>query len=173
MLKYKDNTKELIATLVKKDQIFRDSLKQAMYSGGLQFAGDIKRNQMTGRPGVKVGTTTLRERTAPDRPVVSGGNISVKVHVGAWYGIVHQLGAWIFPKPGKFLAWKQTSTQQMTSKGTGKNYLKYFHNWIYTKRPVFIPKRLHIYEYFNSDGSKIWISRINEAIKKLCTKGAS
>jgi len=155
------------AFLLKQKRTIAERLRHGLYTGVAEFAAYEIKNEMSGRPGLNAPTGTLRRSWHVDLHG-EGEDISATManDAVAWYAIVHQTGKTIRPGAKGFLAWKKTTAESRISK-RGKSYKTYSHEWIFTKRPVKIPKRLHIYENFQEFGRKMIQENINEVLSTI------
>lgn len=121
------------------------------------FVGKIQKEQMSGRPGLKAPTGTLRRA---NRVYVKSGTSKYGFVVAATFGfpnafyvVVHQTGATIRPVRAKRLVFQVAKNEWRTAK------------------QVVIPKRLHITEEFKKTGFDIVGRTASDAIASAFRKG--
>ena len=147
----------------KKKLSSQNVLRKALYVGMEKFRKYETENELSGRPGLKVQNGTLRNSFHTTLSGMGHDIIAtLRNQKNAWYGIVHQTGKVISPKSKGFLAWKYPVT--IIGKRGG---LKHTTDWVFTKKSVTIPKRLHFYENFNSYGKAMIKETLVTAMKTI------
>lgn len=135
------------------------NIQKALVDGlrqGMTIVRDtIIREQMTGRPGLKVQTGTLRRSWhVRKRAGQAKDGVTVRLSTSVKYARVHQEGTTIRAINAKALQFQLPNGQ-----------------WV-TKKSVTIPKRLHVYEYFKDKGLNIIRKRVlTKVIKALKLRG--
>lgn len=146
MSDYIDNIDEIIKSFKKKGKDIIPALQRGLKDGMEDFSGKIQKEQMTGRPGLKTQTGTLK-RSWFTQGSGSGLDYAVKLVTRSKYAAIHQFGGII--------------------KAKNKPYLKFQigGKW-FQKKQITIPKRLHIYEEFKESGAKIIVEAMQNRLKR-------
>ena len=144
-IEYKDNTQKFIKSLSFRYGKAKTLSKNALKLGLTDYSSYIQKEQMTGRPGLKVGTGDLRRSWFVTNANNIGNDFSVKLATRSVYARIHQFGGIIKAKTAKYLKFKINGS------------------WI-SKKQVTIPKRLMVYEEFETKGKDFILDRLNHAI---------
>lgn len=177
----KSNLPSVIEAVKKAEPLVVKAAALGMQKGALQFIGKIKREQMSGRPGLNAPTGTLR-RSWYERTVIDGTNTRVTIATASKYARPHQYGTTIRPKNAQALAIPISKEAQGRSprdfndlrliprpgkypllvrdtynvkKKTGAEYKQRTLLMFALKKSVTMPKRLHVIEDFSKSGTRI------------------
>jgi len=112
--------------------------------GMRQFSGFIQKTQMSGRPGLKAPTGTLK-RSWHVKVDGSGGDTVVTLGTSTRYAIAHELGMTI-KHPG-------------THNGFGRGIAIPPHD-------IKMPKRLHVTDAYHTQGRRMVVRKIGSAIHR-------
>jgi hypothetical protein len=160
----------------RRDAMFLEALRKGWQRAGLGFIGFIVKNQMRGRPGLRVGHGQLWNSWVPVTTVQATAkefDATSRIGTDVKYARIHQYGGTIRPKRGRFL-YVPTSDAGRANHRLGGNPtregLQYGRDYV-LKRSVHIPKRLHVLETYKVEGLALYVRELQRALNAF--KGGS
>jgi hypothetical protein len=181
---YKSNMRELVGAIAHRERGMLSALQRGMRQGTEDFRRMMTQSELTGRPGLNIKTGNLKRNFFTDAQG-EGWAFRTRLYFTnvAWYAKVHQhynFDGTIRAKNGKFLAiplnsraaklwprdWQKGALSRRGSV-LGETYGKRgnFRPMYALKTSVFIPKRLHILEYWREFGARMLGKRMMEFVK--------
>lgn len=171
------DVKALQALVAARDLNFLEALRSGWQRAGLGFVGFIVKNQMRGRPGLRVGhgqlwrswfpiTTVHASRGAPGKRSAGGSfDATSRISTDVIYARIHQYGGTIVPKRSRFLyvPTSPAGTKHRAGANPAREGLKYGADYV-LRRSVKIPKRLHVLETYRVEGLAMYVRELRKAL---------
>lgn len=156
-LSFKSNIEEIITQYKKKKLQVKPAILRGINVGMIRYHGYIEKTQLSGRPGLKTQTGTLK-RSFYTRKTANGSTLATREK----YARIHQFGG-VIKHPGG-TPYIVTGTGKATFLRKDGSYPK---SVKFTKpHSITIPKRLHIYEKFRTEGKRLILDSIKRSLLK-------